>query len=139
MGSRGAREAEGREASGRGIESGWRTDGVVGDDSGEADEAGEAPEAMEAVRRGGIGVDLVGEERATRAWACVHALEALRPQLDAIERDVRERAAAEERDRATATVTPVADPPASSTPTADEAERTTRVAFRDSKGTKVRT
>ena len=61
------------------------------------------------------------------------------PDLDAIERDVRERAAAEERDRATATVTPVADPPASSTPTADEAERTTRVAFRDSKGTKVRT
>ena len=45
-----------------------------------------APEAMEAVRRGGIGVDLVGEERATRAWACVHALEALRPQLDAIDR-----------------------------------------------------
>ena len=61
------------------------------------------------------------------------------PDLDAIERDVRERAAAEERDRATATVTPVADPPASSTPTADEAERTTRVDFRDSKGTKVRT
>ena len=61
------------------------------------------------------------------------------PDLDAIERDVRECAAAEERDRATATVTPVADPPASSTPTADEAERTTRVAFRDSKGTKVRT
>lgn len=45
-----------------------------------------APEAMEAVRRGGIGVDLVGEERATRAWACVNALEALRPQLDAIDR-----------------------------------------------------
>ena len=41
-----------------------------------------APEAMEAVRRGGIGVDLVGEERATRAYSCVHALEALRPQLE---------------------------------------------------------
>jgi len=45
-----------------------------------------APEAMEAVRRGGIGVDLVGEERATRAYSCVHALEALRPQLETIDR-----------------------------------------------------
>jgi katanin p80 WD40 repeat-containing subunit B1 len=46
----------------------------------------DAPRAMDAVRRGGIGVDLVGEERASRAWACRGALEALRPRLDDIDR-----------------------------------------------------
>ena len=46
----------------------------------------DAPRAMDAVRRGGIGVDLVGEESASRAWACRGALEALRPRLDGIDR-----------------------------------------------------
>ena len=88
-----------------------------------------------------LSVELQIQRRQENAWrmAWFQQQGITPPDLDAIERDVRERAAAKERDRATASVTPFADPPASSTSTADEAERTTRVAFRDSKGTKVRT
>jgi hypothetical protein len=108
-----------------------------------------ATEFIDALRQMGnsartLSVELRIQRRQENAWKmALFQQQGITPpswaDLDAIERDERERAAAEERDRATATVTPVADPPASSTPTADEAERTTRVAFRDSKGTKVRT
>ena len=101
----------------------------------------ECAAAEERDRARTLNVELRIQRRQENAWrmAWFQQQGITPPDLDAIERDVRECAAAEERDRATATVTPVADPPASSTPTADEAQRTTRVAFRDSKGTKVRT